>query len=129
MAETLASKCPSCGAALRFKTTLAVTTRGVRMSRPPEPGDPSICIRCGLFLEFDKDLHAQPLSEEGFARLSPQLRQVLYTLRQTILSSPRSAEQVEERHEDEEHPADDVPRQGGREDEDDREGDEGKAAA
>lgn len=70
--HTPESKCPYCGHKLDAVSNMSGDTG-------PSPGDASMCIACGEFLEFDQDMLPITMSETLRNELDPkQLRQMLF---------------------------------------------------
>lgn len=66
--ELVPSNCGHCGVGLEMAT-------GIEEERPG-PGDPSICIYCGEWNEFDEELRLRPTSKEMVAlKIGPQLEE------------------------------------------------------
>lgn len=71
--------CPHCKAYLDCASNIESETLR------PKPGDVSICIKCGTFLEFDENLTLIYLSDEHFKQLAAKAQEQLKFLKKEIL--------------------------------------------
>ena len=76
--ELVPSNCGHCGRILEMATSPFEEVR-------PAPGDPSICIYCGEWNEFDDDGQLRPTTREMVAiKITPQLEE---RVRSVVLQS------------------------------------------
>jgi hypothetical protein len=57
-AKRINTGCPTCN----YGEASAVSMGPGPKQRPPRPGDPSICMKCGEILEFDANLKLQVIT-------------------------------------------------------------------
>ncbi len=69
--------CPCCGATLD-----AVASVGGDYT--PSPDDFSVCIECGAYVKFDKDLRIVELTDEEYVDLPLDERQLLRAVRLAV---------------------------------------------
>jgi hypothetical protein len=51
------SKCPECGTELNMASSVGTKSK-------PEPGDMTVCLICGHYMAFDKDLSLRDLTDD-----------------------------------------------------------------
>lgn len=71
------ARCPAC------LTKLSAAT-GLRPTGGPRPGDVSVCVYCGIYLEFNSDLTVSTMTDEQFAALPQDSQHQLTNARLTI---------------------------------------------
>lgn len=86
-------QCPNC-----FITQLGATKMDEGPSDRPQPGDRTMCIKCGALLKFDESLSLEPLTPEEVqesTRNEPEMLQAFYMLREAWLEKTSKAEESE----------------------------------
>lgn len=73
--------CPSCGV---VRDRMTQVKKGKTRSRKPEPGDLSICLRCGAALRLSRGLRLRLLSPEEMTRLPQCTRALLIRAQRTV---------------------------------------------
>jgi hypothetical protein len=70
--------CPGCTCTIDANTALDGSGAG------PEPGDASVCIRCGSLLTFDAELRIHALAD--VSTLDPEVRRQLLDAQRLVLA-------------------------------------------
>jgi hypothetical protein len=76
------SACPSCSYAMDACSPVPGNSRAT-----PQPGDITLCFRCGAVLWFDAQMGLQAYAPERVEQLDAATRQVLLTFQREIRSS------------------------------------------
>jgi hypothetical protein len=74
----ISEKCPGCGKMLEVDTAVK------NPEAMPQPKDLSVCLYCGVILEFDDTLHRIALSKEQIGKLEPEVRAEVLEIQQVI---------------------------------------------
>lgn len=72
------SWCPDCG----YGPIDAAT--GLDKGHQPSPGDVSLCIKCGAFLQFDHTMHLVVLTAKEMRQLPEDIRARMHQARRVI---------------------------------------------
>jgi hypothetical protein len=64
------------------------------MSKPPKPGDFSVCINCASLLVFSRKLTLRPMQSRDWSRLKPGERDALVRYQQAIRNVHRMRDHV-----------------------------------
>lgn len=75
--ETKKNACPYCGTNLDAASNFG--------DEAPSPNDVSVCIECGVYLSYDKDLNLHLLSDNDFKSLSTSVKSQLEVYRSVVL--------------------------------------------
>jgi hypothetical protein len=75
--------CPTC------KHPFDRATNGNGIAAAPNPGDVSVCVECGEYLEFNPDMTLRRLPDDEFAAMPYPVRYKLFYLRSLLRARRR----------------------------------------